>query len=178
MKRKIRVVLLILCFVAPWATTFLILSIQKQQVKNEVKKEFAATLSNEHLVRFSAAGAGEKQMEADPEDLNEFVYEGEMYDIVRTEVVGDSTYYWCWQDHEETRLNKQLDHLVAMALDADTEKQESENRLLRFFDSLFFSQSPERITIFTGGKREVYGYRQSIYRSVCPAPATAPPEIV
>lgn len=50
------------------------------------------------------------------EHSREFEYNRQMYDIVETESLGDTVYYWCWWDQEETKLNEQLRELAAQAL--------------------------------------------------------------
>jgi hypothetical protein len=50
------------------------------------------------------------------EHPREFEYKRQMYDIVETESLGDTVYYWCRWDQEETKLNEQLRELAAQAL--------------------------------------------------------------
>jgi len=42
------------------------------------------------------------------EHAGEFEYQGEMYDLVRTETRNDSVFYTLWWDHDETALNQKL----------------------------------------------------------------------
>lgn len=79
----------------------------------------------------------EKQEELHWKHQREFEYRGEMYDVVKTETEGEITHFTLWHDHEETRLNKKLDELVAIALGDSPKKQENEKKLNDFFKSLF-----------------------------------------
>jgi hypothetical protein len=49
------------------------------------------------------------------EHSREFEYNRQMYDIVETKSLGDTVYYWCRWDQEETKLNEQLRELAAQA---------------------------------------------------------------
>lgn len=51
----------------------------------------------------------EESVELHWEHAREFEYRGEMYDIISSEVKGDTTYYSVWWDREETALNRQLE---------------------------------------------------------------------
>ena len=42
----------------------------------------------------------------------EFEFLGEMYDVVYKKTSKDSIHYWCWWDHQETTLNKELNTLL------------------------------------------------------------------
>ncbi len=126
------------CFVAPVATTYLFLQSQKKQVRKTVKRKMLAGIDKKTLVlwRFTET---EKQTRLRWKHAREFEFSGEMYDIVETEVKGDTTYYWCFWDHEETQLNKQLAALLSFAMKSNPQKQENQKRLTVFFKSLYFS---------------------------------------
>lgn len=67
----------------------------------------------------------------------EFEFNKQMYDIVSKEIKGDTTYYWCWLDHAETRLNKQLDDLVAGILGKNPQNRERQKNLLEYLKKLY-----------------------------------------
>lgn len=68
----------------------------------------------------------------------EFEYDGQMYDIVERSTEGDTTYFWCWWDYEETALNKQLSDVFNLALGQDTKSNKHKNSLYHFYTKLFF----------------------------------------
>ena len=88
------------------------------------------------LLKFSKEEA-EKQLRW--EHSKEFEYEGQMYDVVSKEIKGDTIYYRCWWDHEETALNKKLQELVAQTFDKDKDKQRTQKQLTNYFQSFFCS---------------------------------------
>ena len=67
----------------------------------------------------------------------EFEYLGEMYDVVAYKIQGDTTWYWVWWDHKETRLNQHLEKLVAKAWAGDPQQKKNKDRLISFSKNLY-----------------------------------------
>ncbi len=72
----------------------------------------------------------------DWEHSKEFELKGEMYDVVYTQTNGDTTRYWCWADHKESSLNKELTQLLDKAM-SNRSKKDKKRPLLSFFKSLY-----------------------------------------
>lgn len=161
-------------FIVPVAITFFILQYQKNQVKREIKWKMIEGIDREKLVLLKF-NEEEKQNQLKWEHSKEFEYKGEMYDIVEIEVKGDTFFYWCWWDYEETSLNKQLVELVSYALENNPKNQENQKRLSKFFESLFFSEPIEKITIALKKINNKYTYDQNFYQSVSNSPPIPPP---
>lgn len=70
----------------------------------------------------------------------EFEYNGSMYDIVETEVREDSIIYWCWWDHKETKLNKQLAQLVSIALNGSPQNQNQKWQIQQIIKTLYYDK--------------------------------------
>ena len=66
------------------------------------------------------------------EHEGEFEFNGQMYDIVETEVRDGLISYWCWPDNKETILNNQIKTLVAKALGSHPQQKEQQKRLITF----------------------------------------------
>jgi hypothetical protein len=117
------------------------LQIQKRAVRKEVKHQLIAQVDKTELVllKFTAEEAA-NQLEW--EHGKEFEYRNEMYDVVSTETHGDTTYYWCWWDYEETALNRQLVDLTALALNKDPQHQNQKQQLTQFLQHLFVEELP------------------------------------
>lgn len=167
--------MLFCCFVAPVATTFVILQIQKKQVRKEVKWKMIAETDREELVLLKFTEE-EKQTKLNWKHSKEFEYKGEMYDIVETSIVGDTTYYWVWWDYEETKLNRQLNELVSFALGNNPKNQENQKRLNKFFKSLYFSEDVKKDTFIFLDIKNKYYFGQKIYHSISHSPPAPPPE--
>lgn len=118
----------------------------------------------------------EKQNLLNWKHSKEFEYNGEMYDIVETSIVGDTTYYWVWWDKEETKLNRQLDELVSFALGNNPKNQENQKRLHKFFKSLYFTENGKKESLVFSEVKNKYHFRQKNYHSVFHTPPFPPPE--
>ncbi len=175
MKRKIFGILLIVCFVAPVATTYVMLQFQKKQVKKEIKWKMIAGIDKEELVLLKFTEK-EIQTQLKWKHAKEFEYKSEMYDVVETNTLSDTTYYWVWWDHQETKLSKQLNKLVSFALGNNPKQQENQKKLQNFFKSLYFS-TPERkeYVVFQEVKNKHY-FGQNFYQSLSASPSVPPPE--
>lgn len=77
------------------------------------------------------------------EHSKEFEYKGEMYDIAKMEIKGDTIYYWCWWDYKETELNNKLDNLLNFVLGHDTKRKESIKLVEKFYKSLYCNPLPD-----------------------------------
>jgi len=64
---------------------------------------------------------------------NEFRYHGEMYDIIREEIKGDSVYSHCFHDVKESRLFKDMDKYFAKFLQDNPDKENELNIVLNSF---------------------------------------------
>lgn len=119
----------------------------------------------------------EKQSLLKWKHAKEFEFDGEMYDIVEFEVKNDTCYYWCWYDHAETKLNKQLDELLTFTMRDNLKHQESKNRLNVFFKSLYFAEHIDKknfsLLAITNG---LYSHT-SLYQSVYYSPPNPPPKL-
>jgi uncharacterized protein (DUF952 family) len=131
---------LLLCCVLidPVVATFTWLHYQKTVVKKEVNRQIIAGIDNDDLIllKFSKE---EAQTKLRWEHSKEFEYNQHMYDVVETVTLGDTVYYWCWPDQKETKLNRQLEKLSAQALGKDHKIREKYERLISFFNSLYYT---------------------------------------
>ena len=99
-----------------------------------------------------------------------------MYDIADSRVVGDTTYYWCWWDYEETKLNKKLDDVVKLALGNNPNRQENHNRIQKFFKSLYFSELVERKKSIYNVADRLFSEQPDFYKSRKSSPPIPPPK--
>lgn len=175
MKHKIIRILLFFCLLAPIAATFTYLQYRRQQVRKEVKHQIIAGIDRAELVLLKFTEK-QSQTELEWKHSKEFEYEGQMYDIVEYETLGDTTYYWCWEDVAETTLNKKLDDLTAYALGKNPQDQENQRRLLSFFKSLYFPAGSNLEFPIPGDTNKINPSYTEIYQSLCFSPADPPPK--
>lgn len=173
MKRQLIGIFLFCCFIAPVVTTYYSLNYQKRLVKKSVKWKMIEGIAREELVKMKFTEY-EKQNVLIWKHSREFEYKGEMYDIVESYVVGDTTYYWLWWDHEETKLNKQLDDLVSNLFGNSPRNQESQKKLSSFYQTLYFEKVNYSILLFPQTIIN-YLYYQNNYKSVYSIPPDPPP---
>ena len=72
------------------------------------------------------------------EHEREFEYRGQMYDISRSEEVGDSLYFWVWPDHAETALNRALAQVATGGRDFPGLPGGQAASLQQFFKTIYF----------------------------------------
>jgi len=105
------------------------------------------------LLKFSKKEALQK---LEWEHSREFEYNHEMYDVVDSKVFGDSIVFWCWWDHEETKLNRQLKSLVALTLGNDVQNKKSQVSLIVHLSTLYYSDINNRDFISPDIKSELF----------------------
>ncbi|MEP0367577.1 MAG: hypothetical protein ABJN36_07150 [Cyclobacteriaceae bacterium] len=136
MKRRITSILLFLLLLAPFLGTYTWLHYQKHTIRKSIKRKLISITQKEELVLLKF-----KKTEVDSkvrwEHSKEFEYQDEMYDIVESRSFGDSIHYYCWWDHEETALNRQLDELLVNALGGDDKRRSTKDTLIVFLNSLY-----------------------------------------
>jgi hypothetical protein len=114
--KKFLAIFCILLIAIPFAATYTYLSMQKKSIKKGIKSRIISGIDENELclLGFLKSETDEKLRF---EHEKEFEYLGEMYDIVDVKCSGDSIYYLCWWDHEETKLNKKLKKLLERHMD-------------------------------------------------------------
>lgn len=142
--RTILGILLLVVLSAPLVGTYAGLRIEKRRVKKEVKKRMIAGIDSTDLV-FFAFSKYDSETLLRWEHAWEFEYQEQMYDVVKKQEQGDSLLLWCWWDHAETELNKQLRGLVAKTQAHDPRRHEKERRLVCFFLTLFLHEPPDQV---------------------------------
>lgn len=121
---------------APVVTIYAFLQFEKSAIRREIKWKMIASMDNEELVLLKFTKE-ETETKLRWEHSKEFEYDGQMYDIVSKEIKGDSIFYRCWWDHEETELNKKLKKMVAIAFDQDEENRETQEIFYSYLSSFF-----------------------------------------
>lgn len=130
---------LLLCLVIPFTLTYSFLHYQKKHIKNEIKRKIIDGNLKENLVLLKFTELESKSL-LRWEHPKEFEFKDRMYDVVVTEVKNDTIHYWCWLDNDETKLNQQLNKLLAYSLCKNPKNHEKQERLTNFFKSLYLSR--------------------------------------
>lgn len=161
--------------VAPLTATFIWLQHQKAVVKSMVKKNMISGLDKQELILLKFTEE-ECQSKLNWEHSKEFEYNDQMYDIIATHKEGDTTYFWCWPDNEETELNKQLNDLLAYTLGKDPERKDAQKQLNDIFDLFYHFQNLENVHFFNRicPIKSCYSFSSVIFAF---SPAVPPPEL-
>lgn len=117
--------------ILPLGITAWYLKWHQHTLKKSIKKELIhqTALDKLELLTFKSS---EINTRVSWKDAHEFSFNGNMYDIVSSQIVNDSVYYWCWPDLKETQLNKQLYHLLDTALGQNPIRSESTTKLFQY----------------------------------------------
>ena len=169
MKTKVASIFLLLTLIAPIAVTFTFLHYQKQIIRKEVKKQIIAGIEKENLVLLSFTDEEAENL-IEWEHSKEFEFNNIMYDIVYQKKTGDTTYYWCWEDSNETEINSNLENLLSR----DSKTKQNKERLANFFKSLFFNQTKDIITTTFSYERICFYYQNNL-KSIFLIPISPPP---
>ncbi len=161
---------------APLAGTYIWLKHEVKIARKEVKMQLIKGLNKSELVTLKFAKS-KVSSELKFEHSKEFEYHGEMYDVVKSVEKSDTIIYTCWWDNKETKLNKQLAHLMDDIIGSNPQNKENQKRLVNFYKSLFHENTASLIAdnpLFTGNS--YYSFNNFIYSINCPAPPVPPPE--
>ena len=99
------------------------------------------------LWKFSTEDA---RLKLDWEHSHEFEYKGEMYDVIRYEVKGDSIWYWCYWDRKETKLRKELNVILVNLMGPGQQNKNEGRQLNDFFKSLYIPASSVKQNLAAG----------------------------
>jgi len=144
LKKRIGI-FLFLCLTAPFVLCYSWLSIQRMEIRKEVKCKIRAGLDKKDLVLFVFSINDSKTLHW--KNPHEFRYRQQMYDVVEKKARGDSVIYWCYWDRKESSIDKLIDDLVAGVLEADTQEQETQKQLITYLKTYYitnpFSWNPD-----------------------------------
>jgi hypothetical protein len=142
--RKLTAISLLFLFWAPVTGSFAVLQYQKYQHRRAVKWQIINHLDRQELtlLRFSLPVA---TAELRWSEKHEFEYRGQWYDVVERRQTPDSLFLWCWQDHAETALHRQIEQTIAQAAGKNPQERQTQEQLLQFLKSLYClnRQAPE-----------------------------------
>ncbi|HEY8401789.1 MAG TPA: hypothetical protein VIK89_11025 [Cytophagaceae bacterium] len=146
------------------------------KIQKEVKWKIIAGIDKNELVLLKFTKE-ETETKLNWKHSKEFEYNKEMYDIVETEVNGDTISYWCWHDHEETALNRKLADVVAKTFGSNPKSKEKQKQLLDFFKSLYCTSATTYMTPPEVLNSEGFNYSGN-FTSLYSSPPVPPPELI
>jgi hypothetical protein len=130
--RKILSILMIFIFSYSVIGFYLSFEIEHNQIHKEVQSRIIKSLPESQLAVIKIPFSDKKKIRW-KEYGKEFNYEGNMYDVVRSEIRTDTTYYWCFSDEKETKLLVHFDQLIKDQTDHSRSKQIQKKQEVNYF---------------------------------------------
>ncbi|OAD90108.1 hypothetical protein A7A78_07780 [Aequorivita soesokkakensis] len=177
MKERIIAISFLFVLFAPVATIYTFLQFEKSAIRREIKGKMIAYMDPEELVLLKFTKE-ETETKLRWEHSKEFEYNGQMYDIVSSEIKGDSIFYRCWWDYEETELNKKLKKMVALAFNQDEENRETQEIFYSYLWSFFCTDLFDWKATPSQNTEIVYqdAMHLNIFNAIKLSPPTPPPK--
>lgn len=111
---------------------FLISKIEQLVITGQIREQILPWLPVNQLVLIKAV-TGVRNDISWIEAGKEFVFQGTMYDVVKTKVEHDTTFYYCFNDKKESKLLANLDKMVRDQTDRSRSKSNSKKLVITFF---------------------------------------------
>jgi len=154
-----------------------IFEIQQCEIRREIKQQIKAGVPEQDLVLLKISRNLEEKSNSIFQRIHEreFRYEGNMYDIIRREAHGDTTWYYCLSDEKETQLFANLDELVKRDMNQNPERQQQIGKLFHLLGSLFFNSRDNDLFVYAGEEIESTDFLFRL-KTWIGTPLTPPPE--
>ncbi|SMD36928.1 hypothetical protein SAMN04488029_3148 [Reichenbachiella faecimaris] len=176
LREKFVAILFLFVLIVPPVATIGWLRFEKYQLRRQIKRQLMVYIDRNELVKFKFSDQ-EVENELVWEHAKEFEYQGQMYDVVHRKELGDSTVFWCWWDHEETKLNQQLLSITNRAFGNDPHKKETQTHLITFLKSLYAQEKMQwEACITLSTVDSCTAFCQTFY-SFLSSPPTPPPNL-
>jgi hypothetical protein len=170
--RVLLAIFLLLLMLFQTASHFFVFKIHQYYIRKEIKAQIKAGVPKEALILLKI----DKSLEADEfqrVEEDEIRYHGEMYDIVRQENHGDTTWYYCIWDEKESELFAQLDEQVDQQMNQNPEQQKQHELLNRLLGTLYLSENKHHLFLSFISKipnTSYYSFALKIWEETPPTP--------
>jgi heat shock protein HspQ len=111
-----------------------VFKLQQHEIRQEIKQQIKAGVPEGELVLFKLANDA-RPLWIIPD--REFRANGGMYDVVRKEIHGDTTWYYCISDEKETQLFAHLDEAVQRDMNQSPARRQKLERIFQALSSLY-----------------------------------------
>ena len=143
-------------------------------MRRQIKHEIIAGIDKSELIFLSFTKKEAEQLKW--KHSKEFEYKNSMYDIVEADTTNNIVSYWCWWDYEETKLNKQLNKILAIFLTNNNQQNETKNRFANFYKKLFHNKYKIWESSKSQPTKRVYSLLKQPNHSFKIKPPTPPPQ--
>lgn len=143
-------------------------------VRQQVDENISVGIDKDRLVVLGFTRE-ETERELRWEHSREFEYKRQMYDIVEVKITGDSIYYTCWWDIEETLINKRISELGKYAMDTDAQKNDRKVHFNPWFRLVFIAETHAPGPEVQPERRSKFFSYADMYNSLAIPPPKPPP---
>lgn len=167
--------LTLMAFIVPFMGSWIWLQGRLQAAQFDARAHMAFPHQKKDLVlwKFTAEEAAAQLFW---EHSREFEFRGEMYDVVRSETKGDTTWYWCYHDQKETRVKKSMASFLSRYLGSGPCQQRDQERLQYYFRTLFVSRLGEIESLAMAMEIAIPVYQATYPMDILHLPYAPPPE--
>lgn len=169
--------LLVLMLLQPGAG-WLIFKTQQYQIRQEIKHRIRTGLPDTALVLLKIPQAWEDGPQQVFQRIHEreFRFQGKMYDIVRREMHGDTTWYYCVSDEKETELFANLEEMINHECRQNPQRKQQLEKLQQLINLVFIlaASQPCRLDPGNGSRPASYQFATQTWTQSPPVP---PPEV-
>lgn len=164
--RRICGIVLVFCLFYYYFGYFIAISIDQAIVAEKTRENILPKLRPDLLVLIKSAPGNDGVVWI--EKNKEFIYNGTMYDVVKTGIVHDTAFYYCYTDKKETRIAAAMKKLLHENSTHDKSRTLAKKIAIQFF---FQEEDASNAPAFPFVLISIPG---SLFRSV-PADIHSPP---
>jgi hypothetical protein len=157
--------------------TWLIFKFQQTAIRHEVKQQIKAGVPESELVILHIAKVWEEQSNSrfEREHGKEFRFDGEMYDIIRSQDIGDTNVYVCIHDVKESGLFAELEEMIEEEIKHPM--NEGRRKQIEDWVSAKYRNGTMALSSFSQSSTELsWGFDQPLF-SMIVSVSTPPPRV-
>jgi len=134
-------VIFLIVFFLPVSATYFLFKIRQTGIRHSIEKIIDEGVAENEIKILKIPLSVEQHGDFERTEENEFRYEGKMYDILRFEKHGNSSWYWCMWDKDETVLEDKMKVVERRAASAFAYNENTEEMICFFLNSLYIDSS-------------------------------------
>ncbi len=163
MKKALSICLLSI-FLFQMAGFYFVFKIQQREIRKEFKLLLFSGIAEDKLVAFEVDEFGKSSTHTGIKFIenHEILVKGTLYDIVRTEIKGKVTKYFCIADHDETRLFANLNRFVMDEMNKNSDRKKQNSSFKQILNPFTFSTNHPIFEVFASEFSSRINYQFSL----------------
>ncbi len=176
--KKVLSISLLLIFLFQMTGYFFVFKIQQREIRKEFKRLLQTGIAEDKLVviEFDKNSKFAKSEEIKFIESHEILYHNTFYDIVRKEILGSVTRYFCIADHDETILFARLNRIMKDEMNKNNDRKKQNNNLKQLLNLFAFSVVLHDFNAFASDISSQTNYNFSLKLWI-PFPLVPPPKV-